>query len=122
LRFSPPVPGHGDGHHHVNLAADEVGGQCRQPIIVALRPAVFQCQVLSHDVAALAQSLVERGYKRIRVGRRNRAEVADHRHRLLLRTRGQRPRRCAAEQHDEIAALHFDLLVGAERRGSFYTL
>ena len=56
----------GDGHDHVDLAADEVGGQCRQPIIVALRPAVFDRQVLSLDVAALTQSLVERGHKRIR--------------------------------------------------------
>ena len=31
---------------HVDLAADEVGGQCRQPIIVVLRPAVFDRHAL----------------------------------------------------------------------------
>ena len=57
-------------HDHVDLAADEVGGQCGQPIIVALRPAVFDRHVLSLDVAGFAQSLAERGHKRcMRAGR-----------------------------------------------------
>ena len=41
-------------------------------------------------------------------------EEADHRYRLLLRTHGRRPCRCDGEQRDEIAAPHFDLLVGAD--------
>jgi len=28
-------------HDHVDLAADEIGGQCRKPIVAALDPAVF---------------------------------------------------------------------------------
>jgi len=47
---------------HVDLETDEIGGQCRQSFIVALRPAIFYCHVLSLDVASLAQSLVERGH------------------------------------------------------------
>ena len=83
------VPG---GHDHINLAADEIGGQCGQPIIVALRPAVFHRQVLSLDIAGFAQSLLERGHKRHPGGRcAASAEEADHRHRLLLRVRGERP-------------------------------
>ena len=86
---------------------DVVGGQCRQPIVVALRRAVFHRHVLSFDVAALAQSLPERSQIRIRGGGcAASSEVADHRHRLLLRMRGQRPRRCAAEQRHKIAAPH----------------
>jgi hypothetical protein len=50
------------GHDHVDLAADEIGGQCRQSIGASLRPAVFDRQILSLDVASFAQSLVERGY------------------------------------------------------------
>src|SRR5262249_12331187 len=96
------------GHDHVDLATDEVSGQCRQPIIVTLRPAVFDRQALSLDVADLTQSLVERGYKQIR--RRRRADGAketDHRHRLLLRTPGGWPStRCAGEQNDKIASPH----------------
>ena len=51
-------------HDHVDLAADEVGGQCGQPIIAALRPAVFDRHILSLDIAGFAQSLAERGHKR----------------------------------------------------------
>ena len=46
-------------HDHIDLAADEIGGQC-EPIIVALCPAVFDRHVLSFDVAGFAQSLAER--------------------------------------------------------------
>ena len=60
------------GHDHVDLAADEIGGQCGQPIIVALRPAVFDRHVLSLDIAGFAQSLAERGHKRCRSGRASR--------------------------------------------------
>ena len=66
-RFSPPAPqGCRRVDDHVDLAADEIGGQCGQPIIVALRPAVFDRHVLSLDVAGFAQSLVERGDNRLR--------------------------------------------------------
>jgi hypothetical protein len=34
------------------------------------------------------------------------AEEPDHRHRLLQRSRRERPRRRAAEQRDELAAFH----------------
>jgi hypothetical protein len=47
---------------HVYLATNEVGGQSRQPVIIVLRPAVFDRHILSLDVAGFAQSLVERGY------------------------------------------------------------
>ena len=50
----------------IDLAADEVGGQCGQPIIVALRPAVFDRHVLALDIAGFAQPLAERGHKRCR--------------------------------------------------------
>jgi hypothetical protein len=35
-------------------------------------------------------------------------EEPDHRHRRLLRTRRERPRRCAAEQRDELASSDLD--------------
>ena len=63
---------------HVDLAADEVGRQCGQPIIVALGPPVFDRHVLSLDIAGFAQSLPERGHKRcIRAGR-GAAEKSDY--------------------------------------------
>src|SRR6516162_5591181 len=70
-------------HDQVDLAADEVGGQRRQPIIMALGPAVFELDVLALDVAGFTQSLMERTAEVWR-GREG-TELADYRHRLLLR-------------------------------------
>ena len=70
---------------NIDLAADEIGGQRRQPIVVKLRPAVLDGQVLPFDIAGLTQTLSERGQQRsVRVGR-SPIEVADHWNRLLLR-------------------------------------
>src|SRR5207249_1429742 len=53
-----------------------------------------------------AQSLAEVGDRlRIRAGRSD-AEVADHRHRLLLRAKGGRRDHHAAQQEHEFAAVH----------------
>src|SRR5207302_8178194 len=73
---------------------------------MALRPAVFDRHILSFDVAGFAQSLEERGNKRCRrrAGRPG-VEDADHRHRLLLRARSERPcRHRAGEKNYEIAS------------------
>src|SRR5215468_3560836 len=75
---------------------------------MALRPAVFDRQILSLDVAGFAQSLAERGDKRCsrRAGRPG-VEDADHRRRLLLRARCERPcRHRAGEKNYEIASPH----------------
>src|SRR5882672_5025903 len=75
---------------------------------MALRPAVFDRQILSLHVAGFAQSLAERGHKRCRrrAGRPG-VEDADHRHRLLLRAAGQRPQgRRAAQHEDQLASSH----------------
>src|SRR6266480_1053032 len=67
------------GSNHIDTVGDEIRGQCGQPIIVSLRPAVFDRHVLAIDVARLAQSLVERGDIRRSAGRQAAAEIADHR-------------------------------------------
>jgi hypothetical protein len=106
-RFSPRVPrGAALGHDHI-LAADEIGGQCRQSIITALPKAVFDRQILSLDEASFTQSLVESGEKRCspRAGH-TATEDADHRHRLLLRAEGARHRHRAAQQEEQLAASH----------------
>src|SRR5262244_3486594 len=43
-------------HDQTNLAADEIGGQCGQPIIVPPSATVFDRDVLSLDVAGFTQS------------------------------------------------------------------
>jgi hypothetical protein len=92
-------------YHHVDLKVDQVGSQCGQPIIISLRPAIFDRDVFSLNIAGFAQPLAERGHIRcIRTGG-TADEVADHRHRLLLRTHRQRPtRHRAADEGDDVAA------------------
>ena len=46
--------------HHGDLTADQIGCQCRQSIIMTLRPAIFDGDVAAFDIAGFAQSLVER--------------------------------------------------------------
>ena len=44
----------------VDLAADEVGRQDRQPVVLAAGPAIFDCDVATLDEACFAQALQER--------------------------------------------------------------
>jgi len=43
------------GDDHVHLAADQIGGQFGQPIIMTLRPAELDCQVAALRIAGIAQ-------------------------------------------------------------------
>jgi len=97
----------------LTLRPTRVGGQGGAPIIVALRAAIFDRHVLALDIAGFVQPPAERGHKRcIRAGCRA-TEVADHRHRLLLRTRGARPRDSGPGTCDqEFAPVHHHLIVG----------
>src|SRR5215831_11581108 len=70
------------------------------------RKAEFDHDVPALHIVGFLQALAEGVYKMRHVVERSAAEKPDHRHRLL-RTRRERPRCChAAEQSDELAALH----------------
>src|SRR5262249_30578015 len=70
---------------------------------------VFSVLVVDPDVAALdkahaAKALAKRSLH-LRGGRTRAApQIPHHRHRRLLRARRERPRRCAAEEREELAA------------------
>ena len=49
------------GRDHRDLSTNEVVCQCGKAIVLTLRPAVFDGDVLTFDVAALLQTLVELG-------------------------------------------------------------
>ena len=49
-----------DDHRH--LAADQIGRQRRQSIVLTFRPAIFDRDVLALDIAGLLQALAERGH------------------------------------------------------------
>ena len=103
------------GGHHRRLAAgcddgdlalDELGGERRQSIVAAARPAIDDGEVAAFDKSRLLEAEPERvEVRRERFGR-SAAEKSDHRHRRLLRARRERPSRRAADEHDEAAALH----------------
>src|SRR5262245_40424973 len=71
---------------------------------MSLCPAIFDCNVLAVDKARVFQTLTERSQEVRVVAGRPAAEEPNHRHRCLLRTRRERPRRRASEQRDELAA------------------
>src|SRR6516165_11580697 len=94
------------GHDHGDLAADELRRHRRKPIIPILGKAILDSDVLPLDKSGLVQALPECANQVLGAGRRRGAEKADHWHRRLLRARSERPRGCAAEERDELAALH----------------
>src|SRR4051812_48056699 len=94
-------------HDHIDLAANEIGGQGGQPIIAILRPAVFDRHVLILDITHIAQPLAESDHKRRRRARGGAMEESDYRHHFLLRANGEWPRsHRAAKKTDEFAPPH----------------
>src|SRR5262249_45727697 len=91
---------------HSRLEADQISQKTRQPIISPFGPALLDRDVAPVDKASLAQALAKRSHYVIKGRRRCVAKKADDRHRRLLRLRHERPRRRAANQRDELAALH----------------
>jgi len=94
------------GHDDIDPERNQFGRENGEPLHLPLRPAVFDQDVTVLDVTELTQSLTKRGHIRCaRVGQAA-AEEADHRHRLLLRARHERPRCSNSDQLDELAPSH----------------
>jgi hypothetical protein len=71
------------------------------------RPAVFDSDILTFYVAGFIQALAECGCEGDVAMARPQIEIADYRHRRLLRARRQRPcSRPAPEPRDEVAPSH----------------
>src|SRR5262249_7534351 len=79
---------------------------CRELIVLAVREAEFDRDILACKVADVLQSPTDRGHNGRFGLRRAATQISDHRQSRLLRPRSARPRRRAAEQRDELAALH----------------
>jgi hypothetical protein len=95
--------------NHGNLTADKISRQRRQSIGLAIGPAEFDRDIAALVKARRAEALTECGQTgRIPI-RRFTAEISDHWHCRLLRTRRERPHRRTAEKRDEIAPLHVPL-------------
>src|SRR5262249_30132077 len=95
------------GHDQFHAASDQINCQCRQPVVLAFRPAIFDPQIAADEKASFAQSLAERGQQNILLKvSRSRTEITDGPWRRLLRARRERPRGRAAEQDDELSPPH----------------
>jgi hypothetical protein len=86
---------------------DQIGRQCRQPIVLAVRVAVFDRHVAAFGMTGFAQAFAECGEEMGELGRRGAVQISNHRHRLL-RARRERPSRRAAEQSDELWPLQVE--------------
>src|SRR5262249_50624073 len=105
--------------NHVHAAANQIGCQHRQLIILVLRPAEFDCHVLAFDKGRFVQAATERSYHMRGISGRLTVEEANHGHPRLLRARRERPRGCsAAEQGHELAPLHSITSSASSRNGS----
>src|SRR5262249_39779491 len=91
---------------HRHLTAYQIGCEVGQYVVLVLRPAILDHNILALDVAGFAKALPECGQIACTIRKRRAAEEADHRHRRLLRPRRERPSGRAAKQRDEIAPSH----------------
>ena len=78
--------------NHGHLTMNQISRHRRQPIILVLRPAIFDRDVAAFDVAGFAQPFEKSGQLPRVIFGRSRIDKPNHRHRRLLRTRRQRPR------------------------------
>src|SRR5262249_46400905 len=97
---------------HRHPTADQIGRQFLHPIVLTLRPAIFDRNVLTFHKARLVEPLPERRQEGPEVLERTKTEEPDHRHRLL-RARHQRPGSRTAEQRDDLAPLHHSITSSA---------
>src|SRR5262245_19165680 len=75
-------------------------------LLVIFRPAIFDCDTASFNVAGGIEALAECSHQRCKGTRRAGVKEPDHGHPRLLRPRRERPRgRRAAEQRYELTAL-----------------
>ena len=80
--------GGGDQRH---LAADQLGGEVRQPLVVPVGPAIVDGDVVAVDETGLAQAFEKRIEAALVLLRRTGMQKPDHRQRRLLRPRGPWP-------------------------------
>src|SRR5262245_5397855 len=86
---------------HRHLTAYQIGCEVGQYIVLVLRPAILDHDILALDVAGFANALPECGQIACAISQRRAAEESNHRQRWLLRARRERPRGCRAAERDQ---------------------
>src|SRR5262245_63506283 len=86
---------------------NQIGSECRQTVVLALRPAIFDHHIAAFDEAGFAQATAKCVHELPEGTLLRTIEEPDHWHRWLLRPRRKRAgHRRAAERQAERAALH----------------
>src|SRR5262249_51390558 len=85
---------------------NEVGRHGGQPLGLPFCPAKFDRHVLTDSVSIFGEPLTEALKILCIHRRRSRPEIADHRHRRLLRSTSHRPKGCASNQANKVAPSH----------------
>ena len=83
------MPAEGSYHRYTTL--NQLGRQCRQSMVVSLRPAQFYLQVLTFGVADLIQAFAKCVQQMRERRARSGAQKPDHRRRCLLRAQSEGP-------------------------------
>jgi hypothetical protein len=68
------------GDYHRDGAVNQLRRECRQPIILVVRPAIFDLHVAAFDIAALGQAIAERSHEAARSVLRRAGKKTDHRY------------------------------------------
>ncbi len=89
---------------HGYAPADNISGQRNKSIGLTVRRAEIDRHVPAFDITRVFQGLAECCHQMKVKGLA--VQKSDHRHRRLLRARRDRPRRSAAEKHDELTSRH----------------
>src|SRR5262249_42164061 len=109
-----PGCGRSASRNDTDLIANELSSHRRQPVILTIRPPIFDQHVAALYVANFTQTPSQRNNP---FDSRTSVEIPNHRRRRLLRARRQRPRsHRAAEQRYERAALHSITLSARSRK------
>src|SRR6516162_10502911 len=98
---------------HRHLTAYQIGCEVGQYVVLVLRPAILDYNILALDIAGFAYALAECGQITCTISKPRAAEKSNHRHRWLLRPRRERPCCHAAKQCDEVAAFHYSITSSA---------
>jgi len=80
------------GDEHVDVEPKELLGQCRQPVVIAVRPTELDDEIATFDPAEVAKSGAKRRSATCVTGRGHQTEEADSSDLRWLRPRRKRPR------------------------------
>jgi hypothetical protein len=88
-----------------NLSLHKIGGQRRQPVVLARCPSVFNDDVLAVDKSCFAQALLERSNQIFGIDRSATTHEANDR-RGRLRLSHARPQSCGSKKSNEKSSFH----------------